>query len=497
MNDLVGQPKPVVNDCQNNTAVEQQMGRLFQSYMSAGSFKGLLLTLSIDGTLLQISTSQSILGYSTAEVVGKPLAAFLLPEDAETFLTFLLNQNSGEQATALDLKARSKDGNISRLRLHLIRTAGCFLAICEEANTSPKSSNGTKATEQVLQALLDNSFDLLALIDRDGNYLYVSESFYDNFEYAQKTNLGYKAVDIVGTNCFTYMHPDDLPRISQEFATLFGPEKKVYSPPFRFKNSLGDWRWVEAVVTNQLSNPDINAIVVSCRDVTQQVKTEQRLKEMQLWEALVDGEEKERSRIAKDLHDGVAGMLAAAKMHLASLQATDKEIATSAGFRQAIQLLEEAATEVRKTSHNLMPELLLQHGLEEALRRFCCSLSNNTLNVQYDSWGKMKRYKSSFELSVYRVVQELLNNVVRHSQASEVLVQFYAQEQILYITVEDNGIGIPEEQLHQEGMGLCNLQSRVKTINGTMEIVTGIGEGVGAYLEFNTNGWEKKSEVQE
>jgi signal transduction histidine kinase len=286
-------------------------------------------------------------------------------------------------------------------------------------------------------------------------------------------------MDILGTNCFSYMHPDDLPRINEEFKKLMGPEKKVYSPPFRFRSASGDWRWVEAVVTNQLSNPDIEAVVVSCRDVTQQVETEKKLEELQLWEALVNGEEKERSRIAKDLHDGVAGMLAAARMHLASVHNLEKEVAASEAFTQAIRLVEEAAVEVRKTSHNLMPEVLLQNGLNEALRRYCATISNSSLLiVRYDAWGQLRRYKNSLELMIYRSVQELLNNVVKHAKASEVLVQYHCDGTTLHITVEDNGVGFSDAQLLEGGTGLQNLRMRVTAMHGKLMVRSAPNEGV-------------------
>lgn len=495
---------PAAQAFQNNTAESytitdsSPLGSLFQSYLENGSFKDVLITFSRTGTLLSVNDNKSLLGYKADEVIGQELIQFLSQEEAEKFGSFLHDLSGNHLSVAKPVcKAIRKDGSSCLLRMTITSVNDRqFVAICEELTELQASNKGKKATEQILQALLDNSFDLLALIDENGTYLYVSESFYDNFEYQQKTNLGYKAVDIVGTNCFTYMHPDDVPRILTEFESLLGPEKKVYSPPFRFRSASGEWRWVEAVVTNQMANPDIAAIVVSCRDVTQQVKTEQQLKEMQLWEALVNGEEKERSRIAKDLHDGVAGMLAAAKMHLASLHSSEREIAETAAFKQAIQLLEEAAVEVRKTSHNLMPELLLQHGLDEALRRYCCNISNNsTLVVRYDSWGELKRYKSSFELSVYRIVQELVNNIVKHAQASEAVVQFHCDEKVLYVTVEDNGIGFSNGQSQKEGMGLSNLHARIKAMNGQIELNAVTGQGVNVYLEFETAGMEKKEEL--
>ena len=223
-----------------------------------------------------------------------------------------------------------------------------------------------------------------------------------------------------------------------------------------------------------------------------QLQTMKQEKEIHLLQALMQGEEKERSRIAKDLHDGVAGMLAAVKMHFNSIAFQDGSVLHSEGFRQGISLLDEASREVRKTSHNLMPEVLLRYGLDEALRRYCINISNDrVLKVQYDSWGEMLRFDSSFELSVYRIVQELLNNIMKHSKANSAIVQMSLQNHILSLTIEDNGIGFHDE-LQKDGMGLQSLQSRVKAMNGRVEVESGSGEGVSAYLEFNTVDLEKE-----
>ncbi|HEV7331526.1 MAG TPA: ATP-binding protein [Flavisolibacter sp.] len=221
------------------------------------------------------------------------------------------------------------------------------------------------------------------------------------------------------------------------------------------------------------------------------LKAMQQEKELQVLQAVLQGEEKERSRIAKDLHDGVAGMLAAVKMHFSSVSVQHQNIQGDAAFLQGIRLLDEASQEVRKTSHNLMPEVLLQHGLDVAIRRYCQNISgSNVLQVQYDSWGEMRRFKSNFELSVYRIVQELLNNIVKHSRASNALVQVSQQGTVLSITVEDNGIGFNPQTNQSDGMGLHSLQSRVEAINGQIQVDATTGSGVSAYLEFDTAGME-------
>jgi signal transduction histidine kinase len=216
----------------------------------------------------------------------------------------------------------------------------------------------------------------------------------------------------------------------------------------------------------------------------QELKSIHQQKELQLLQALMQGEEKERSRIAKDLHDGVAGMLAAVKMHFSSIPGADDMI-QSEGYRQGMQLLNDATQEIRKTSHNLMPEVLLQHGLDEALRRYCNNVNNSkVLQIQYDSWGAIERFTGSFELSVYRIVQELVNNIIKHSKATQAIVQLSQQDDLLSISIEDNGVGFSNNEHGKDGMGLRSLQSRIKAMNGKMEVESSQQSGVSAYLEF-------------
>jgi signal transduction histidine kinase len=215
----------------------------------------------------------------------------------------------------------------------------------------------------------------------------------------------------------------------------------------------------------------------------QELKSVQQQKELQLLQALMQGEEKERSRIAKDLHDGVAGMLAAVKMHFSSMPGAD-HLMQLEGYQKGMDLLNEATQEIRKTSHNLMPEVLLQHGLDKALNRYCNNITNSRiLKIQYDSWGEIDRFTDSFELSVYRIVQELINNIIKHSKATQAIVQLTQQENLLSISIEDNGVGF-SNNTSKDGMGLRSLQSRIKAMNGKLEVESSDQSGVNAYLEF-------------
>lgn len=138
-----------------------------------------------------------------------------------------------------------------------------------------------------------------------------------------------------------------------------------------------------------------------------------------------------------------------------------------------------------------MPEVLIKFGLDESLRRYCNHISvSSLLSVQYDSWGEIERLKEGFELSVYRIVQELLNSIIKHSKAITALVQLN-HNTILSITVEDNGVGF-QSKVQKDGVGLQSILSRVKAMNDTIEIEP--GSGVSAYLEFETTNVQRNEQ---
>ncbi|MRG43824.1 hypothetical protein GFS24_01795 [Chitinophaga sp. SYP-B3965] len=203
-----------------------------------------------------------------------------------------------------------------------------------------------------------------------------------------------------------------------------------------------------------------------------------------LMEAAIQGEERERGRIAKDLHDGLAGMLAAVKMHFESLQYDHPALKDSADFEQVNLLLNNASGEVRKTAHNLMPEMLTESGLYEALRKYCNNISISRFRIDYYTIGELTRFPPNFEISVYRIVQELLHNIVKHAQATYAMVQLCQMKDSLTVTVEDNGVGM-DGQATGDGMGMESLRHRVAAMNGTICWEKNQRDETSVYIEFN------------
>jgi signal transduction histidine kinase len=220
--------------------------------------------------------------------------------------------------------------------------------------------------------------------------------------------------------------------------------------------------------------------------------------EQQLWKqgeeirnlnAMVKGEERERARLGRELHDGIVGQLAAAKMNFTAIQNKYHEPELKADFRIALHHLDETALELRKTAHNLMPEILIQQGLVIALESFCEKTSAFTgIQISFHHEEYVPRLDIDFELSVYRMVQELVQNIIKHANATKALVQIDYHEPLLIVTVEDDGIGIDKnEPSFTNGMGLNNISTRIKALQGNFEITGRKGEGTSVYIEFDVS----------
>ena len=205
-------------------------------------------------------------------------------------------------------------------------------------------------------------------------------------------------------------------------------------------------------------------------------------------EAVLKGEEQERTRLAKDLHDGLGGLLSGVKFSLSNMK--DNLIITPdnmAVFERSLDMIDASIRELRRVAHNMMPEMLTKFGLDEALKEYC-NILNGTglLKVKYQSLGMEARLDKSLEIIVYRIIQELLNNIIKHASASEAFVQLVRETKRLNVVVEDNGKGFDTAILEKnKGAGWMNIRSRVDYLKGQLDIHSEEGKGTLVNIEFN------------
>lgn len=198
--------------------------------------------------------------------------------------------------------------------------------------------------------------------------------------------------------------------------------------------------------------------------------------------AVMKGEEKERTRFARELHDGFISQLSAVKMNFSALSDSIKQ---RDKFDENIVQFEETIQELRKTAQNLMPEILLRGGLVEAVQIFSerMSLAHHLL-IDFHFYGYLPRLNVDLELSLYRMIQESIYNVIKHAHATRCIVQINCEDNVVGITIEDNGMGMDLQKQYQ-GTGLHNLKVRVAGLNGYINITSEQQVGTTIYIEFD------------
>ncbi|WP_160138405.1 ATP-binding protein [Chryseobacterium sp. c4a] len=220
----------------------------------------------------------------------------------------------------------------------------------------------------------------------------------------------------------------------------------------------------------------------------QKIKEIKQKEELSLTKAILDGEERERERIARDLHDGLGGMLAGVKINFSTWSANHLDSEKDKEFYKILGQLDNSVSELRHVARNLMPESLLNFGLETALNDLCEFYNRKDLEIDFQAINIEKNLPLTIQLNIYRIVQELLANAIKHAEASNILLQCSQSEKDFFITIEDNGKGF-ENDIHQKtkSMGLSNLKNRVDYLKGNMEISSD-NQGTTINIELNIDG---------
>ena len=205
-------------------------------------------------------------------------------------------------------------------------------------------------------------------------------------------------------------------------------------------------------------------------------------KELAKLSASLESQEKERNRIARDLHDGVGSLMSGISAQVENLMAQQPDNALYAPLKQMVK---DTAAELRRTSYDLMPAGLLRMGLEPALRDLCINLLvKNGIEPTIEFHADLTRLHADQQLIVYRIVQELFHNIIKHAHASHVLLQLSMFEDQLTLIIEDDGRGFLVEEKTLKGIGLGSIRSRVDQLSGFLDISSVPGEGTTVTINF-------------
>jgi len=357
--------------------------------------------------------------------------------------------------------------------------------------------------EKRLRALIENSSDGIELVDASGEILFESPSIQRLF--------GYFSPAMVGRSLFDFIHTEDHPALERCFVEVRRQHGAIIETRYRFRHRDGSWRWVEASLNNLIEEPGVLAIVINFRDITERQRSEEernrlfheieqaRFRLEQLSRRLVEVQEVERRNLARDLHDELGQQLTALKLLLES----------SPGLPpvQMLHRVQEAHSRanqlqglVRNMSLDLRPTMLDDLGLVPALlwlfeRR--SGLSSFEVQFRHQNVEDM-RFPPEIETAAYRIVQEALTNVARHSSASNAVVRLWASDDTLSVQIEDKGRGFDAEAALAvaNSSGLSGMRERAGLLGGRLTIESSRGDGTTLTAELPLPSKSVKKELR-
>jgi signal transduction histidine kinase len=206
--------------------------------------------------------------------------------------------------------------------------------------------------------------------------------------------------------------------------------------------------------------------------------------------AIINAEEEERKRIARDLHDGVGQLMSAARMNLSAF-ATKANLDTGSQkdtLDKIITLVDEGCREIRQVSHEMIPNVLMKRSLASAIQDFLDKIDHKDLAINLSVDGLDERIDLNTETVLYRVIQESVNNAIKHADARNLDISIFRDKDGISATIEDNGKGFdPDQQKENDGIGLKNIRTRVEYLKGTVDIDSAPGRGTVVSLHIPLN----------
>lgn len=330
-------------------------------------------------------------------------------------------------------------------------------------------------SEQRFGFIFNNTSDEIFLADFEGNIIEVND------EAVKK--LGYTHEEMLKKNYYDFKTPKYAPMVEKNIALIRKNGQHVYETEHITKEGKVVSLEMSSRVVNYFGNP---AILTIGRDISERLEIERKVAE-----AIIETEERERRRFAMDLHDNLAPLLSTIKLYADLLKKGKlKKMNPDEAVASIDELVDQAIVTTREISNNIMPSILHDFGLATAIRDFCSYVNNTqSLTVEFDASQYSLNRPGIEETILYQSVKELVNNTIKHSQASHVSIFLESHDDQVNLLYKDNGIGFnADEKLKEKtGMGLNNILNKVKTIRGLCLIKSNPGEGMSVLVTLRIN----------
>jgi PAS domain S-box-containing protein len=421
------------------------------------------LVCHVDKNLKYLFTNNmyyEIFGFRSEELIGKNIIKVIGKEAFERAYPYIQRALKGEKVGFENVITDKNNCKINIQSIYVPQktnheVSGYFVLSWDITARKQTETELTKAKEKAeeneekLKAISDQTSEGIALSDMNGNYIFVNPSFCKMSGYSQEELLQMTVFDM---------------RAKSQVPGTFN-ESKIEKPGQPVQATLqrkdGSEYYVE-IIGNIITINNQNFVLGTLKDISERVNAELALKK---------SEENERSRLAKELHDSLGPMLTALKLYIQTMQKIGDAPTLQNIAAKVENVLNETLQTITDVSNNISPHILRKFGLCIGIKNFPENkdlLSGININFDCDFKGRMDEI---YEISLYRVIIELINNTIKHSGADKISLKIFKRNQYLFIRYSDNGKGFDIKEVTQNTtrMGLSNIQNRIRNIKGKIK----------------------------
>jgi PAS domain S-box-containing protein len=426
--------------------------------------------------IFESPSSYQVLGYEPGFLIGKSGMDIIHPDDLPLVIAEL-QKVFVKQNDYLPTEFRVKGKNGQWISLEVIANNMLdhpaiqgIIVTCRDITERKRVEKALKISETKFRNIFNNSSDAIVIISNKYDFLEVNDVFLSATGYSLDETRKLKVTDIITD---TY-----LPQLGEKLVKIFHNE---YQSALECEIKCKSKSIFPAEINSKLIDFEGELALISViRNITERKHLEGRI-----LDTIISTEEKEREKFARNLHDELGPLLSSIKMYIHSLSSSSEEPKRNFIISQLKVILDEVIQSTKELSNDLSPHILANYGLIAALEWFINQLKPY-IAINLESNLGDERYPSSLELSIYRIIKELINNTVKHSQATKITIRIHLILRNIHLHYSDNGIGFNEQwqnNYDQMGMGMSNILSRCRFINAASKFYNNAPNGMSFELQ--------------
>ncbi len=400
--------------------------------------------------LLRIITFAVVMNYinvSRHRIAWLLIAGAMLLMALENFFQLL------EISGISDLASNTSIPPVAGFVVSLLMLSGTVLirTILKRLNKAERTRSSINSRYQML---FNSSSDQIFVLDMDGRIVEVNNSACERLGYSRDELLKKQFSDLKSTQATEGLF-DHMPEIRKKHIHIFESEHQ----------SVTNQRIPVELSCRLIEIDEKPYITCVARNITERKELEKKV-----LTAIIETEETERSRFAKEIHDGLGPLLSTIKLYVNELETASDSAEREEFIRYTNKLIDEAVTTARNIANNITPKIITDYGLIKSIDNFCESINaTNLLHITFEHHEVGREIGSTLELTLYRIITELINNTIKHAQASQVLIRIVKSANRLRLVYTDDGIGFDFDKAMQKAedrMGVKNIVSRVRSLKG-------------------------------